>query len=514
MEKISLFNDIIGPVMRGPSSSHTAGSYRIGRIARDLLGAEPEEAEFRFHPDGSYAKVITQQGVDRGLAAGLLGWDITDERFLQVLDAAKQKGLTLSFATQPFAGADHPNTVDIRLKGAGGKSLHAMAQSVGGGLIRFTRIEDWPLLFSGKNYTALIQFPDTMEDRVAGLLKTLEGIEETSSGNRGRDRLILVQSRHPAEALKESLKGIPEVHVRTASPVFFVCSGERLFASAKEMIAYCKHHRCSLSEAAVIYESELLGLSPEEVREEMERRYSIMKASISSGLETETIRMQLLQPSAGKILSAEKDGRVSLGGPHTRAAARALAVLHTSSSMGTICAAPTGASAGVLPAVLSTYQEEKGLSDRETSLSLFAAAAIGLVVAERATFAAEVAGCQVEIGAAGAMAAAAVVDLSGGTASQAADAAAISFHNSMGSVCDLIQGVCEIPCHTRNAAASAGAFVSADLILGGYSNPIPLDETVDAVMKVGLAMPPELRVTSLGGLAVTPSAMKLKRRET
>jgi len=126
-------------------------------------------------------------------------------------------------------------------------------------------------------------------------------------------------------------------------------------------------------------------------------------------------------------------------------------------------------------------------------------------------FAAEVAGCQVEICAAGAMGAAAVVEAAGGTASQALDAAAISFQNTMGSICDLVQGIVEIPCHTRNAAAASGAFLCADLILGGYTNPIPLDETIDAVYAVGQMLPRELRCTALGGLAVTPSALAMPR---
>jgi L-serine dehydratase len=153
---------------------------------------------------------------------------------------------------------------------------------------------------------------------------------------------------------------------------------------------------------------------------------------------------------------------------------------------------------------------DSGLSRTRLGLALFAAGAVGFVVARRATFAAEVAGCQVEIGAAGAMAAAAVVEAAGGTARQAADAAAIAFQNTMGSVCDLVQGLCEIPCHTRNAVAASNAFLCADLILGGYRNPIPLDETVDAVFASGKMLPPELLCTSLGGLAVTPSALAMK----
>jgi L-serine dehydratase len=118
----------------------------------------------------------------------------------------------------------------------------------------------------------------------------------------------------------------------------------------------------------------------------------------------------------------------------------------------------------------------------------------------------------VEIGAAGAMAAAAVVEAACGSPRDAADAAAIAFQNSMGSVCDLVQGMVEIPCHTRNAAAAGSAFVCADLVMGGYRNPIGLDETIDAVYDVGRMMPSELRCTSRGGLAIAPSALTMHRR--
>ena len=109
------------------------------------------------------------------------------------------------------------------------------------------------------------------------------------------------------------------------------------------------------------------------------------------------------------------------------------------------------------------------------------------------------------------MAAAATVEAAGGTPAQAFDAAAISFQNTMGSVCDLVQGMVEIPCHTRNAVAAASAFVCADLVMGGYENPIPLDETVDAVYQVGRMLPVELRCTALAGLATCPSALAMKR---
>jgi L-serine dehydratase len=155
--------------------------------------------------------------------------------------------------------------------------------------------------------------------------------------------------------------------------------------------------------------------------------------------------------------------------------------------------------------------EERGVEREKAALALLAAGAVGSVVASRATFAAETAGCQVEIGAAGAMAAAAVVEVAGGSPQQAVDAAAIALQNTMGSVCDPVQGTCEIPCHTRNAVAASSAFVCADLVLGGYHNPVSLDETIDASFAVGKVLPRELRCTAAGGLAITPSALSMER---
>ena len=109
---------------------------------------------------------------------------------------------------------------------------------------------------------------------------------------------------------------------------------------------------------------------------------------------------------------------------------------------------------------------------------------------------------------AGAMASASIIEAANGSPVNAINAAAISLQNTMGSVCDLVAGLCEIPCHTRNAAVASSAFVCADLTLGGYINPIPLDETIDASLESGKMLPKELRCTALGGIANTKTARK------
>ena len=514
MAFISIFNDVLGPVMRGPSSSHTAGSYRIGRIARSLVGEEPVSAIFTFDPEGSYAKTYKQQGADLGFTAGLMGWPITEERFPQALESAARAGINIVFQISPLPGAEHPNTVLMELNGRQGRHLRALAQSVGGGIIVFRQVEDWEVELTGKTHDLLVECEEATVPQVIALARSGKAFEDVIVAA-ARSGITLVHIRGsvaPGEEAVRQIRSLSRIHrIWSVPPVFFVQRGEPLFSSGAEMAVRAKSGGTGLGRVALEYESRLLGFSEKEAKEEMLRRWDIMTAAIERGLSERDLRMSLLQPSAGKIFKAEAAGDLVLGGPGTRAAARAMAVLHVSNSGGVVCAAPTGASSGVIPAVIATLVETKKLSSEQVALALFAASAVGLVIAGRATFAAEVAGCQVEIGAAGAMAAAAAVEAMGGSAVLALDAAAISLQNSMGSVCDLVQGLCEIPCHTRNAVAATSALVCADLVLGGYVNPVSLDDTVDAVFAVGIMLPRELRCTSLGGLGVTPSAQALRR---
>ncbi len=325
--------------------------------------------------------------------------------------------------------------------------------------------------------------------------------------------LVMVQRSRPLdEAALDEIKGAEGVRsIWKTGPTKFPKPGEPLFRSGAGLVEYAEKEGCSLGDAALDYEAALLGITRGEAVDEMWLRYGVMARAVGQGLKGEIRGMQLLEPSAQGIYELEERGDLAVGGLHTRAAARALAAMHVNSSMGVVCAAPTGGAAGTIPGVITTLVEERGLEKIGTVKALFAAGAVGLVLATRGTFAAEVAGCQVEIGAAGAMSSAAVVEAAGGTVRQALDAAAVSFQNTMGSPCDLVQGMVEIPCHTRNAVAASSSFVCADLILGGYVNPVPLDETIDAVMEVGRMLPRELRCTALGGLATTPSALALKR---
>ncbi len=503
----SILNDVLGPVMRGPSSSHTAAAYHIGKTILPLLETTPSRVVVTFDPRGSYAQTYRQQNADKSFAAALAGWALTDERFEQALEAVAAQGWELVFRTAPIDEADHPNYMRIALEG-GDRPLVVDAKSTGGGTFVVCRIAGGACAIDGKRYACVV-FADAHWTPPDGEWTCLASADRASAA----ESVWLGEFVEPIDP--EAFADSPHVHrVVAIPPVYAVPRGPVWFESASQAAETALRENLTLGTLGCRYEAALLAADEADVRDEMKRRLGVMRASVEQGLAGEGLRLKLLEPCAGEVFRGCSQPGAALGGMPSKAAARAMAVMHVANSAGVICAAPTGGSAGVLPGVLETLREMLDLDDDRLVDAAFAAGVVGLIVANRATFAAEVAGCQVEIGAAGAMAAAASVEAVGGTAEQALAAAAVSLRNTMGWPCDLVLGRCEIPCHTRNAAAAAGALVCADLARFGYRNPIPLDETIDASLAVGTSLPAELRCTSRGGLAIVPSVERLAARET
>lgn len=149
--------DIIGPVMIGPSSSHTAGAVRIGKYTYSILGEKPVKARIIF--SGSFAKTYRGHGTDKAIIAGLLGMDTDDERIRNSLDIAKEEGLSYTFETLNLDGA-HPNTADIELEGESGRQVYVRGSSVGGGNILINKINGADVLISGKSAALIITHLD------------------------------------------------------------------------------------------------------------------------------------------------------------------------------------------------------------------------------------------------------------------------------------------------------------------------------------------------------------------
>ena len=190
---------------------------------------------------------------------------------------------------------------------------------------------------------------------------------------------------------------------------------------------------------------------------------------------------------------------------------RAVKMAETNACMGRIVAAPTAGSCGVLPAVLLTYEESLQGNREQMIQALYVAAGIGQIIAERASIAGASGGCQAEIGAASAMAAGALTFLRGGSADQICSAAAIALKGLLGLTCDPVAGLVEVPCVKRNVIGAVNAVTATDMVMAGITSVIPADEVIDAMGEIGREMPKKFRETSEGGLAVTPSALKIKQ---
>ncbi len=282
------------------------------------------------------------------------------------------------------------------------------------------------------------------------------------------------------------------------------------FRNGKELLDLC--HATSLPISAVMRQRELTcgTLSEEEIQTRLQNILSIMKNAAHTPLSQPVRSMGgLIGGEAKKVHDFSQTSKNLCGTLLGKAIAYSMAVLEVNASMGLIVAAPTAGSAGVLPGVLLALQEEYEFSDTQIYDAIVHASAIGYILMRNASVSGAEAGCQAEVGAASAMAASATVELMGGTPEMSLHAASLALSNLLGMVCDPIAGLVEAPCQSRNSIGSANAITSAQLALAGVTHPIPFDEMVEAMYRVGKSIPFELRETAMGGCAGTPTGCAL-----
>lgn len=282
------------------------------------------------------------------------------------------------------------------------------------------------------------------------------------------------------------------------------------FTSGEELLRICKENNMTIHEVCLERESELSGMSKEDIREKMRVSLEIMKDATEKAIREDIKSVGgLIGGEAKKLTNRRMSGNTVVGSIMSKALAAAMGTMEVNASMGLIVAAPTAGSCGILPGAVVTIGKEYEMSDEEMLDALFTASAIGVIITRNATVAGAEGGCQAETGAAAAMAAAGVVEMMGGSPETALHAASHCLQNVLGLVCDPIAGLVEAPCQGRNAIGVANALLSAELSLAGIPNIIPFDENVEAMFKVGKSLPMELRETALGGCAATCTGCSL-----
>ncbi|MGM0166051.1 L-serine dehydratase, iron-sulfur-dependent, alpha subunit [Enterococcus sp. AZ135] len=284
-----------------------------------------------------------------------------------------------------------------------------------------------------------------------------------------------------------------------------------MFYSIQELVEQAKDYP-TVGELMIATEMELTDRTREEILALMERNLEVMESSIEEGIQGVTSVTKITGGDAKRMNDYIESGKFMSGETILKAVRNGIAVNEVNAKMGLVCATPTAGSAGVLPGVLMAAREKLSLTHEEQIDFLFTAGAFGLVMANNASISGAEGGCQAEVGSASAMSAAALVSANGGTPEMAANALAITLKNVMGLICDPVAGLVEVPCVKRNAMGASQAFISADMALAGIRSVIPPDEVVEAMYKVGRAMPQIFKETAEGGVATTPTGLRLQKQ--
>ena len=284
-----------------------------------------------------------------------------------------------------------------------------------------------------------------------------------------------------------------------------------MFNSINQLTERALSEGISLSEVMIRQEMEATGQSYLDIYNLMKTNLTTMEGAVAEGLEGVHSTTGLTGMDAVKMQKYIDSGKGLSGELNLLAIANAVSTNEVNAAMGKICATPTAGSAGVVPGVLfAMVKKDPSITEEQKIRFLFTSGAFGFVVANNASISGAAGGCQAEIGSASAMAAAALVELAGGTPDMSAHAFAIGMKNMLGLVCDPVAGLVEVPCVKRNAAGATNALTAADMALAGIESRIPADEVIEAMYKIGLTMPSALRETGRGGLAATPTGERLK----
>ena len=283
--------------------------------------------------------------------------------------------------------------------------------------------------------------------------------------------------------------------------------------TAKEVIEACKNDNIHIYDLVLREETKALHMTEEEMKDKLKGILGVMRGSSQETLDKSFETEYKMIDGFAKMMNdyqKEKDPLTSKF--LVRAMAMAFSTSETNANMGTIAAAPTAGSSGIMPAALMAAKEKYDLDDEVLINGLLTSIGIGQIIGKYATFAGAEGGCQAECGSASAMAAAALVEMLGGSPEEALNAASITLINVMGLACDPIAGLVEYPCTFRNASGVMNSFISTDMALAGIKSIVPFDEVCQAMGEVGHLLHESIRETGLGGLAGTKTGQEIRAK--
>ncbi len=503
----SIFNDVLGPVMVGASSSHVAAAARIGRIAACCLPQNTAEVRVEFCRNSSLAYTYHSHGSDMGFAAGLIGLPLDDERVPDAVRLANDT-IPLRFVITDSL-AEHPNNYLVRILRKDGTELTFQAISTGGGMIDLWEFGGVRLHFCGDYHAALLlckhEDANGIVKTAAARLSCKASIHENASNS-------LVELSFNAPPSKESIAEYPAYESVILAPVVPILSQEKYdlpFTCCSALYdRIAEGDQRSLSDFAIAYESGRGGISGDAVLKLADEVFQVMESACAAGQVIVNYENRVLGSQAYRLNQKPPNPHMELVMDVVRCIT---AVMESKSAMKPIVAAPTAGACGTVAGVLCALSERMQPERSALIRALLSAGLIGVFFCDQATFAAEVGGCQMECGAASGMAAAAVAELYGGTARQCLAAASMALQGITGLACDPVAGRVEVPCLNKNVMGGVNALACATMALADFDQVIPLHQTIDSIYEIGKSLPQALRCT-YGGLGLTQASAEIQAR--
>lgn len=502
--------EIIGPVMVGPSSSHTAGMARIGMMTHRIINEKPKAIRLVLSP--KLRTTYSGHRTDAALFGGTLGYKEDGPQLRDAIRLAHEQGISTAVDFLP-EGKYPQNTAKIIVTCGDGKQFSVLGTSVGGGSIVISEVDGAAIRLSPDAWHVIVWGNEALPQSLC------QGVISCQSGQGANGYVVaLTYLKQPSPDVMAALAAVPGVaKMSLVQPVLAYgvsLPGHKIYSSCKQACEEAAEQGVSLAEIAITYEMSRSGFSREAVVGRMHEHLERMRLSVEQGFGENKLLYGLASgKDARLLLDAVAAGKTISGGIIPEAVAMALGVMELNGSMGCIVAAPTAGSSGIVPGCMMAIQKKHNLTDNQLVDALFVSALLGVIMAERdISYSGSVGGCQAEIGISSAIAAAGLASLFSDDPNVIVHAMALCMKNLLGLVCDPIAGPIEVPCIKRNAVGVANAFISADMALSGIKSFIPPDEVLDALLDVEKRLPPELKCATIGGLACTHTAKCVRER--
>ena len=511
------FNDVFGPIMQPGSSGGFAGTSRSARVARYSVLSEPKEVTFIFAPGSHTIDSLGTFMEDRAYLGGILDFDTEDERLFSAHEVARERGLSYEFKEGPEAERIPPYSAYVVIKGKDGETGTAVVSSIGGGMVRAYRLNDFEVSYQADTYGLLVwKESESVDDDIKEFLKN-------ELGDSFVDVNIVKDSKDKSGAFAEADADIDEKLIKLLKdkefeyrvypallPVVTTLKRKpQLFNTVTDWKRIAKERGISFVDAAIEYEKDFSGWSREQIIERFEKIADILYHQVHAleELGVNNVKDTPVLPVYGKHWDRYKKENDQLTDILTQRIIENALSTNAKVPGVKIVPGPMGTGGGYLFSAVDAVREAKGYSHEKVIEALIVAAAFGAIAYTRSNPSGE-RGCVGESGVCNAMASAAVAQLSGATPDQVENAASMALQANLGLVCDVIPGGKEFPCITRTVRAAVTAPLYADLARAGIDPIIPYHEVIDAMEEHYKKTPQEMLCGFTCGINCSPAAHK------